>query len=86
MKQLRQINLSVRVISDRLKNYKQMKKYIPVFLASFLLVLTTLAQVPDKPNPPRLVNDYTGLLSPGEKQALENKLDKIGRASCRERV
>ena len=30
-----------------------------------------------KPSPPRLVNDYTGTLTPDQKQALENKLVKF---------
>jgi uncharacterized protein len=32
------------------------------------------AQFPDKPNPPRLVNDLAGMLSGSENQALEDKL------------
>jgi uncharacterized protein len=30
--------------------------------------------LPNKPNPPRLVNDFAGILSSGESQRLENKL------------
>ncbi|TAE22979.1 MAG: TPM domain-containing protein [Cytophagales bacterium] len=30
--------------------------------------------IPDRPNPPRLVNDYVGILQPGERAALEEKL------------
>lgn len=30
--------------------------------------------VPDRPNPPRLVNDFAGLLSPAQLQSLENNL------------
>ena len=48
-----------------------------------LLVLSvkTLAQqvpddsLPNRPNPPRLVNDLVGMLSPGQVQQLEQKLD-----------
>lgn len=32
------------------------------------------AQFPDKPNPPRLVNDFAGMLSGSENQELEDKL------------
>lgn len=41
----------------------------------FLLVATTLkAQLPSPPYPPRLVNDYTGILTPAQAKALEQKL------------
>jgi uncharacterized protein len=30
--------------------------------------------IPSKPNPPRLVNDYTNTLTPAQVQALESKL------------
>lgn len=30
--------------------------------------------IPDRPNPPRLVNDYVGILKPNERAALEEKL------------
>ena len=36
---------------------------------------TVLGQViPERPNPPRLVNDFAGLLSPEQIQSLENDL------------
>lgn len=48
---------------------------------SFLLLLTTLhlfsqieKELPQRPTPPRLVNDYTGTLSSDQTQALEQKL------------
>lgn len=46
----------------------------------WLMSLTGWAQetandiIPDRPNPPRLVNDYAGMLQPGERQQLEQKL------------
>jgi uncharacterized protein len=42
-----------------------------------LAAMTTIISaqgIPDKPNPPRLVNDYAGLLSRQEVNSLENKL------------
>ncbi|MBE9467424.1 MAG: TPM domain-containing protein [Bacteroidetes bacterium] len=47
-----------------------------IFLAGlFLLNFNSFAQnIPDKPNPPRLVNDFAEILTVREKQALENKL------------
>ena len=40
-----------------------------------LTVLTVAAQVPARPNPPRLVNDFAGIL--GDCQWLEDSLEKI---------
>ena len=40
-----------------------------------LTAVTMLAQVPPRPNPPRLVNDFAGIL--GECQWLEDSLEKI---------
>lgn len=50
--------------------------YRYLFLSFFLLLgLQLIAKdVPEKPNPPRLVNDFAGLLSAQERNALERKL------------
>ena len=61
---------------------KMMKKNNPIhstFFATLLLILLALPmlaqkQVPPVPNPPRLVNDFAGVLSPEQQQALERKL------------
>jgi uncharacterized protein len=49
-----------------------------IFVLAVLLTLNARAQItkalPAKPNPPRLVNDYAGILSPMEEEALERKL------------
>ena len=47
------------------------------FLLSLFLFTSFLAeakQIPAKPNPPRLVNDYAGVLTSAEAQTLERKL------------
>ena len=56
------------------------------FLISWSVVVAEI-EIPDAPNPPRLVNDYAKILSPEEQQLLEQKLvayddstSKIGRA------
>lgn len=52
-----------------------MIKFIKIIF--FLLVSTLSAfsqDIPTKPNPPKLVNDYTNTLSADQKQALESKL------------
>jgi uncharacterized protein len=46
-------------------------------LAVLLLSSSLQAQIPDRPNPPRLVNDLVGMLAPAEIQALEQKLVKL---------
>lgn len=54
-----------------------MRRFKKISLTSFFLLLTLslFAQtVPDRPNPPRLVNDFTNTLTPGQVQALEQKL------------
>ena len=52
----------------------------------FLLIsgLNVIAQdkiYPDKPNPPRLVNDYAHLLSAGQADQLEQKLEEFARTT-----
>jgi uncharacterized protein len=51
-----------------------MKHLLP--LISWLLIAVALhaQQFPSKPNPPRLVNDYVGLLTHDQQQTLESKL------------
>lgn len=60
---------------NRLTHYR-MNKFIKIALWLLLLMpLTILSQdVPPKPNPPRLVNDFAGVLSVEQVSALEKKL------------
>lgn len=52
------------------------------FLALILISVEAFSDVfPEKPRPPRLVNDYTGFLTEGEKDDLEQKLDTFNRAT-----
>lgn len=59
-------------------NKMDRKKNIPfrgVFiLFIFIPLLSSGQEFPEKPYPPRLVNDFTGLLQPGEANELEKKL------------
>lgn len=50
-----------------------------ILLLIFLLIsLHTWAQnLPEKPNPPRLVNDFVGVMNAGEVNALEQKLRRL---------
>ncbi|MCF8247623.1 MAG: TPM domain-containing protein [Saprospiraceae bacterium] len=49
-------------------------KNIPLFLFLLLPFFAEAKEVPPAPNPPKLVNDFAGILSSGEVQALEQKL------------
>ncbi len=52
-----------------------MKKHITLILSLFFGFLFTLsAQIPDRPTPPRLVNDFAHVLSSSEINYLERKL------------
>lgn len=44
------------------------------FLFSFCATAQIDKEIPAKPSPPKLVNDYTNTLTPAQVQALENKL------------
>jgi len=50
-----------------------MKKNI-IVIALLLISTAIFAQFPERPNPPRAVNDYVGILSQDEIQQLETKL------------
>lgn len=49
-------------------------KNIPLYLLLLLPFFAAAKEVPPAPNPPKLVNDFAGILSSGEVQALEQKL------------
>lgn len=54
-----------------------MRFTLKILFASALLLLslfTSAQNIPSRPNPPRLVNDFAGVLSPGEVQQLEQQL------------
>ena len=55
--------------------WNKAKLRLTVSLMLCLTALTVMAQVPPRPNPPRLVNDYAGIL--GNCQWLEDSLEKI---------
>ena len=49
------------------------KIYILLLLLSFITTMNA-QDIPAKPNPPRLVNDFVMKLAPNELQSLEQKL------------
>lgn len=58
-----------------LKKKKIMKKHlILVSILLFGLVVNLFAQIPERPDPPQLVNDLAKILSSAERNHLENKL------------
>lgn len=58
-----------------------MRKFL-FFLALVFAVATSVAQtVPDRPNPPKLVNDFAGVLSAEERRFLEEKLVMVDDSS-----
>ncbi|MEG0559433.1 MAG: TPM domain-containing protein [Muribaculaceae bacterium] len=62
------------------------------FLRSFCCLLlisftcTVMAQVPDKPNPPKLVNDFAGILSMHEIQVMEDSLQAFSKKTSNQIV
>jgi len=50
------------------------KKNCTLLIIGLLWSFLTFAQYPERPNPPKLVNDISGILSAEEVQLLENKL------------
>ncbi|MFW6290643.1 MAG: TPM domain-containing protein [Mariniphaga sp.] len=50
-----------------------------LILTLLLSVLSLKAEIPERPNPPRLVNDFAGILSTPEAEQLENKLVQFAR-------
>ena len=51
-------------------------KFFKFSLTLFFIVLigVAVAQIPPRPNPPRLVNDFANLLTPDQEQKLERRL------------
>ncbi len=59
---------------------KSPKLYFLILLLLFSAGLLRAAdEFPARPEPPRLVNDFAGVLSPAQSRALENKLDAFNR-------
>ena len=62
----------------------KMQNRLKTLLMALLLWLPTLvcwAEIPDKPKPERLVNDFAGLLSATQKQVLEDSLVAFNKAT-----
>jgi uncharacterized protein len=66
---------SKTIFSNR-QNHKDFmsKKIYLLLLALSIFIISKAQDIPAKPNPPRLVNDFVMKLNPNELQALEQKL------------
>lgn len=51
-----------------------MKRILTIIPAFSLLTTISFAQIPERPNPPRLVNDFANILSDAEQTQLEDEL------------
>ena len=58
-----------------------MKKLIIVIVAVFSFVAVVHAEIPERPNPPKLVNDFAGILDNNENNQLEGALVQFARES-----
>jgi len=56
-----------------------MNKIITLITVLFTFVFSVSGQIPERPNPPRLVNDFAGILSKDEYNKLENSLEQFAR-------
>ncbi|NOR86157.1 MAG: TPM domain-containing protein [Bacteroidales bacterium] len=65
-----------QMISLSVNKNHMMKKIFPIILVLLLALSSQLsyAQIPERPNPPRLVNDFAHILSAQEVARLERKL------------
>jgi uncharacterized protein len=59
----------------------KMKKILSIIIALNFLAAISLAQIPDRPVPPRLVNDFANVLSDAEQTQLENELVQFAQST-----
>lgn len=58
-----------------------MKKLIIIFIALFSFIAVVNAEIPERPNPPKLVNDFANVLGENEVSQLEGALVQFARES-----
>jgi uncharacterized protein len=56
-------------------------KYLIIFTSTLISLNLFSQSIPEKPNPPRLVNDYAGILNQNEAENLELRLDNFEKSS-----
>jgi Beta-propeller domains of methanol dehydrogenase type len=62
----------MKYLTEKIEMHTTKTKLVLAFL--LLLSANLFAQIPSRPVPPRLVNDYTGTLSAAQQMQLERKL------------
>jgi uncharacterized protein len=67
-------HLTILNESDSMKEKMVLRKGFILLLTTLLSILAVAQDFPEKPSPPRLVNDFAGMLNQQEINALENKL------------
>ena len=63
-----------RNISDKFVLISGRKKFATLFLLLFAISICHAQRIPDRPSPPRLVNDFTNTLTASQVNSLEYKL------------
>lgn len=53
---------------------KSINKYFSLFISTLVALSLYSQEIPERPNPPKLVNDFAGVLAPDEIGSLESKL------------
>lgn len=76
MNQLRSLSGNYNPLAERTLAFCQTYLVIALLFASVVARAQTAAEttIPARPNPPRLVNDFVGILQPQQREALEEKL------------
>ncbi len=71
------VNLGINALKTKIMNH--FKFTFLILLSLFFGVISARAEIPKRPSPPRLVNDFAGVLKRGETEKLENKLVQFER-------
>jgi uncharacterized protein len=58
---------------------KNMRNRIAIILTLLVFHISVFAEIPDRPNPPRLVNDFASVLNQKEYNSLEGSLEQFAR-------
>ena len=69
------MNQTTTTVTTTMATWNKAYRLATMVLLMCITALTVTAQVPARPNPPRLVNDFAGIL--GDCQWLEDSLEKI---------
>ena len=62
-----------------MKYLMKLNKSVMVLVLALLGIVSSSAQIPEKPNPPRLVNDLAGIFTPQQVVELEDSLARFSK-------